>query len=122
MWKSERVSVVLPTYNEKDSIRQCVLDFFGTGLVDEVIVVNNNAAPGTSEAVAGTGAREVMEPVQGYGAAMRRGLREAQGDLVAVCEPDGTFCPNDLHKLAAYSDDFDYVIGTRTTREMVWEG
>ena len=63
MWRSERISVVLPTLNERDSIRACIEAFFGTGLVDEVLVVNNNAAPGTSEEVARTEAREVFEPV-----------------------------------------------------------
>lgn len=122
MWRSETVSVILPTYNETDSIRACVQGFFETGLVEEVLVVNNNAAEGTSDEVAKTRAREVFEPVQGYGAAIRRGLAEARGDLLVVCEPDGTFSPNDIHKLLAYADDFDYVLGTRTTREFIWQG
>jgi glycosyltransferase involved in cell wall biosynthesis len=53
MWRGKTVAVIFPTYNEKDSIRAATLDFFATGLVDDVIVVNNNAAPGTSEEVAG---------------------------------------------------------------------
>ena len=122
MWRSERVSVILPTLNEKDSIRRCVEEFAATGMVDEVVVVNNNAVQGTSDEVARTAAREILEPSQGYGSAIRRGLREADGDLLVVCEPDGTFCPNDIHKLLAYADDVDYVIGTRTTREFVWQG
>ena len=122
MWRSERVSVILPTYNEKDSIRECIEGFFEAGCVDEVVVVNNNAAAGTSEEVSRTRAREVHEPVQGYGAAVRRGLDEARGELLVLCEPDGTFCPEDLHKLLAYADNFDYVLGTRTTRELVWQG
>ena len=122
MWKNNKISVVLPTYNEKDSIRKCIQDFFATGYVDEVIVVNNNAAPGTSEEVAGTGAREVVETEQGYGAAIQRGFREAKGDLVVVCEPDSTFEALDIEKLLAYSADFDFVIGSRTVKEMIWEG
>jgi len=77
MWKDKRVSVIFPTYNEKDSIRAAVLDFFASGWVDEVVVVNNNAAPGTDEEVAGTGARLVHESRQGYGHAIWRGLEEA---------------------------------------------
>ncbi len=122
MWHGRSISVVLPTYNEKDSIRQVVLDFFATGIADEVLVVNNNAAPGTSEEVAGTGAREVFESQQGYGYAIRRGLREATGDLIAVCEPDATFLPRDLFKLAAYAEDFDVVYGSRTSQQMIWQG
>ena len=116
------VSVILPTYNEKDSIRQVILDFFSLGVVDEVVVVNNNAAEGTSEQVAGTGAREVFEPQQGYGAATRRGLREATGDYIIVCEPDGTFLARDILKLLAYADDFDVVYGSRTSQLLVWQG
>jgi glycosyltransferase involved in cell wall biosynthesis len=122
MWQGQSVSVILPTYNEKDSIAGCIEEFFGTGVVDEVVVVNNNAAPGTSEEVARTRAREVLEPLQGYGNAIRRGFREARSDLIVVCEPDGTFHGKDIIKLLAYSDDFDVVYGTRTTEEFIWTG
>jgi glycosyltransferase involved in cell wall biosynthesis len=122
MWHGHTVSVILPTYNERDSIRECIERFFASGCVDEVIVVNNNAVQGTSEEVARTQAREVHEPVQGYGQAIQRGLREAVGEWLVICEPDGTFRPEDIFKLLAYAQDFDYVIGTRTTREMVWRG
>ncbi len=122
MWKDKRVSVIFPTYNEKDSIRAAVLDFFASGWVDEVVVVNNNAAPGTDEEVAGTGARLVHESRQGYGHAIWRGLEEAEGDLLIISEPDGTFSGNDVVKLLAFSDDVPVVFGTRTAREFVWEG
>src|ERR1044071_10299357 len=109
MWGGKTVSVILMTYNEVDSIRATIDGFFATGLVDEVLVVNNNAAPGTSEEVAQTRAREVIETKQGYGWASRRGLREARGDLLVLAEPDGTFLPSDVVKLLAYSEDCDAV-------------
>ncbi|HZN60423.1 MAG TPA: glycosyltransferase family 2 protein [Planctomycetota bacterium] len=122
MWSSRRVSVILPTYNEKDSIRKCIEGFFATGYVDEVIVVNNNAVPGTSDEVRGTGAIELTEPRQGYGWACRKGLEVATGDFLILSEPDGTFEPRDVLKLLAYCDDFPYVLGTRTTRQFIWAG
>jgi len=122
MWQGQRISVVLPTYNEKDSIRLVIQEFWETGLVDEVVVVNNNACPGTSEQVAGTGAREVFEPRQGYGHSCQRGLQEAEGDLIVLCEPDGTFLPRDLVKMVAYAEDFDLVLGTRTATTLIWRG
>jgi len=112
----------LPTYREKSSIRAAIAEFQSSGVVDEILVVNNNAEPGTSEEVAGTGAREVHEPTQGYGAAIRRGFREATGDLILVSEPDGTFRGHDVHKLLAYSDDFEVVYGSRTVKELIWKG
>jgi glycosyltransferase involved in cell wall biosynthesis len=122
MWNNQTVSVILPTYNEKDSIRASIDAFFATGYVDEVLVINNNAAAGTSEEVSQTRAREVFEPIQGYGSAIRRGFREATGDLLLVCEPDGTFSEADIIKLLAYSDECEVVYGTRTVKTMIWEG
>lgn len=122
MWNGKTLSVVLPTYNEKDSIADVINRFAALDVVDEIIVVNNNAAEGTSEEVAKTVAREVIETRQGYGAAIKRGLREADTDLVAVCEPDGTFNPADLRKLLAFMPECDYVIGSRTVSNFIWDG
>jgi glycosyltransferase involved in cell wall biosynthesis len=122
MWGGKRVSVVLMTYAERDSIRGVVESFFDTGVVDEVVVVNNNAEPGTAEEVDRTRARQVFEPRQGYGHATRRGLVESTGDLIVLAEPDGTFLPEDISKLLVYSDECDAVLGTRTTRELIWRG
>ncbi|MCL4533990.1 MAG: glycosyltransferase family 2 protein [Bacteroidetes bacterium] len=124
MWRDRTVSLVLPTYNEKDSICECIQDFLEQGVVDEIVVVNNNAAPGTSEEVARAGDQvvEVHEPLQGYGYAVRRGLSHATGYYLLVAEPDGTFLGRDALKLLAYSDDFEVVYGSRTARELIWQG
>jgi glycosyltransferase involved in cell wall biosynthesis len=115
------VALVLPTYNERDSIRAVIEEFTALGVVDDIIVINNNAAEGTSEQVATTVAREIHEPVQGYGAAILRGLRETDADLVAVCEPDATFVATDLFKLLEFSRDFDVVYGSRTMNDLIWD-
>lgn len=122
MWNGKTVSVIFPTYNEKDSIRWAVEDFFASGYVDEIVVVNNNAAAGTDEEVAQTKARLVYETRQGYGHALWKGMEESTGDLLILAEPDGTFSGGDVVKLLAYSEDVPVVFGTRTAREFVWEG
>lgn len=122
MWKKQTISVILPTYNEKESIRAFIKDLENLNIIDEIIVINNNAAEGTSEEVAPTSALEVHEGTQGYGAAIRRGFKESTGDLVMLFEPDGTFKANDVYKLLAYSDDFDIVYGSRTVKELIWHG
>jgi glycosyltransferase involved in cell wall biosynthesis len=122
VWNGKSLSVVLPTYNEKDSIAGVIDAFAALGIVDDILVVNNNAAQGTSEEVAKTKAREVIEVRQGYGAAIKRGLREVDTDLVAVCEPDGTFNPDDLRKLLAFMPECNYVIGSRTVSNFIWDG
>jgi glycosyltransferase involved in cell wall biosynthesis len=123
MWHGQSLAVVLPTYNEAGSIAECIRGFERLGIVDEILVVNNNAHPDTSPAVAPTSAREVVETRQGYGAAIRRGLDETSShDLVCICEPDGTFDPADLLKLLPYTVDVDVVFGSRTVQTFILHG
>ena len=122
MWQGKTVSVALPTYNERESIRECIEGFLASGVVDEVVVCNNNAAPGTSDEVARTRAREVRETRQGYGWSCRAAMAATTGDLVILAEPDGSFDPRDIHKLLAYAHDFDVVLGSRTNDVMIWAG
>ncbi len=121
-YKGKKVSVVIPTYNESASIRGVVDGFFATGVVDEVVVVDNNAIGPTRPEVAKTKARMVHEREQGYGRAIMRGLNEAKGDLVVMCEADGTFNPEDIEKFLAYSNEFEVVLGTRTSRAAIFSG
>jgi glycosyltransferase involved in cell wall biosynthesis len=122
MWQGQRVSIVFPAYNEEGGIGAAVADFGSLEAVDEVLVVDNNSQDQTSARAAAAGARVVTEPRQGYGNALRRGLAEAQGEYVVLAEPDGTFMGKDVLKLLAFADDFDLVLGTRTTRELIWHG
>lgn len=122
MWHDQSVSVVLPAYNEEPNIRRAVEDFFSTDIVDEVIVVDNNSKDATAAEVRKTSATLVAEPQQGYGNALRRGLSESKGQLIILAEPDGTFQAQDILKLLSYCNDFDLVCGTRTTRQLIWDG
>ena len=122
MLKKQKISVILPTYNEKDSIRKVIKDFEALGIIDEIIVINNNAVEGTSEQVAGTSAIEILESVPGYGSAIQRGYKEATGDLIFVCEPDDTFVAEDVYKFLSYIDEVDVVYGSRTIKNFIGEG
>ena len=122
MWKGKKVSVVFSTYNEKETIRKCINEFFATGVVDEVIAVDNNAVKGTEEEIKKTKAKYFKETRQGMGYGYQRAMREAKGDIIITSEVDGTYIPKDIFKLLAYSDDFDFVCGTRTTSILIREG
>jgi len=123
VWQGKSLAVILPTYNEAASIAECINAFAALGIVDDIIVVNNNAHPDTSSAVAGTIAREVFEPTQGYGAAIRRGFAETStADLVCVCEPDATFHPPDILKLLPFTEDVEFVLGSRTVQTFILSG
>jgi glycosyltransferase involved in cell wall biosynthesis len=122
VWQGHRVSVVFPAFNEADGIAAAVADFASIDAVDEVLVVDNNSRDTTAAAASTAGARVIREARQGYGFALRRGLADAQGEYVVLAEPDGTFMGKDVLKLLPFADDFDLVLGTRTTRELIWRG
>lgn len=122
MYKGKKVSVVIPTYNEAKSIRDVINGFFETGYVDEVVVIDNNALENTREEVLKTSALLIEENKQGLGNALKTGLEMATGELVVTVDADGTFRSSDVEKLLSYSEDFDVVFGTRTSRSAIWSG
>jgi glycosyltransferase involved in cell wall biosynthesis len=78
MWNGRSIAVILPTYRERATIREIIHRFEELGIVDDIVVVNNNAEEGTSEQVAGTSAREIHEPYQAaQGSAKLASLRAA---------------------------------------------
>lgn len=122
MWQNKKVSVVFPAYNEEENISAAISDFLATGIIDELIVVDNNCTDKTAEIAKLQGVKVVRETKQGYGFALRRGMREATGDLVILTEPDGTFEGKDIKKLLANSYNFDLVLGTRTNKKFIRKG
>jgi glycosyltransferase involved in cell wall biosynthesis len=122
MYKDKKVSIVFPVYNERSNIRAAITEFFSHPAVDEIVAVDNNSTDGSDAEIKDTRARYVKETVQGYGAAVQRGMHEATGDLIVTVEPDGTFCASDLDRLLVYGRDYAVVFGTRTSRTPVWSG
>jgi glycosyltransferase involved in cell wall biosynthesis len=122
MYKNQRVSIVFPAYNEEKNIRNAITEFFKEKVVDEIIVVDNNSSDNTAKEIKKTKAKYILETKQGYGNALQRGMSEAKGELIITAEPDGTFAAEDINKLLVYSDEFDVVFGTRTSKSLIWSG
>lgn len=122
MFRQRTVSLVIPAYNEEETIRQVVEEFRKEPHLDEIVVVDNNCKDRTAEFAAAAGARVVAESKPGYGSALLAGMTAATGDLLVLVEADGSFRARDVVKLLVYLDDADMVMGTRTTRQMVEQG
>jgi len=122
MWKNQKVSIVFPAYNEEKNIRRAILEFFSCKYVDEILAVDNNSKDNTANEIKKTRAKYVLERKQGYGHALMRGMSEAKGDIIITAEPDGTFISKDVEKLLLYSDEFEVVFGTRTSKALIWSG
>ena len=121
MYKNRSVSVVLPIFNEEDNIKSFINDILELGVVDKIIAVDNNSTDRSSFEIQKTKATYLFVPNLGYGSAIISGLKATKEDLVIMVEPDGTFRATDIEKLLAYSNDFEIVLGTRTTKELIWQ-
>ncbi len=113
MHRNLTISVVIPCYNEEEGVREVVQRM--PAVVDEVVVVDNNCTDRTAEVARSLGARVVAEPVPGYGAAYKTGLRTASSDLIVTLDGDGTYPPEEIPRLvdALLDRHWDFLSASR---------
>jgi len=119
-FEEKTISLVIPAYNEEDSIGHVIDDF--KGKVHEIIVADNDSTDRTATIAAEKGAKVYSTALKGYGHALRYGMDKATGDILILTEADGSFKARDLGKLLEYLKDADMVLGTRTTKQMIQQG
>ncbi len=122
MFQQRTVSLVIPAYNEEETIQGVVEEFKKEPHLDEILVVDNNCKDRTAALAAAAGARVIAESKPGYGSALLAGMSAAKGDILVLVEADGSFRARDVVKLLVYLDDAGMVMGTRTTKQMVEQG
>ena len=110
-----KVSVILPAYNEEDSVEKVIEGIYSAiGRDTEIIVVDDSSVDGTAKIAQECGARVIRNPYNmGNGAAVKRGIREASCDIVVLMDADGQHPPDEIPKLLKDIDKFDMVIGQR---------
>jgi glycosyltransferase involved in cell wall biosynthesis len=113
MYKGQRISVVIPCYNEEEGIRH-VIDSLPES-VDEIVVVDNNSTDRTAEVAASLGAKVVTEKRKGYGAAYKAGLPAATGDVTVTMDGDGSYPTEQIEEVVDYlnANKLDFVSASR---------
>lgn len=118
------ISVVIPTYNERENIARFIPQLVEAfqGAAYEILVVDDNSPDGTGEVVqrfARTNPRVRLitkRQKEGIGAALRVGYDQAQGDIIVSSDADLSFRVEDLVRLTeAVAQGADLALGSRHT-------
>jgi glycosyltransferase involved in cell wall biosynthesis len=110
------VSIIVPAFNEAESIAALVTELRAADPWHEIIVVDDGSRDATAERATGAGARVIRHPYnKGNGAAVKTGIRTATGEYVLIVDGDGQHKPADARRLVARLGEYDLVIGARST-------
>jgi len=117
------LSVVVPVFNERDTVEEILRRISATPLNKEIIVVDDGSTDGTAEILRNLESQRTFplvrfffqEKNRGKGAALRVGLREVRGDIVLVQDADLEYDPADYPILLEpiLSGKADVVFGSR---------
>lgn len=114
------VAVIIPAFNEQNSVGKVVRDL--PDWVDHIIVVNNNSADQTAAQAKAAGAFVLDEPRQGYGYACLKGMAYLQSlpttatpEIIVFLDADYSDYPEELPQVVVpiLQDNMDMVIGSR---------
>ena len=115
-----KLSVIIPVYNEVESIKVILERVHTTKLVEEIIIVDDGSKDGTRDVLKELDGKEgvriiLHEQNKGKGAAVRTGMDAAQGDILLIQDADLEYDPRDYPQLLAPITEglADVVYGSR---------
>jgi len=123
MASPDSVTIVVPAFNEADSIGQVIAELRAVAAWHEVLVVDDGSADGTGKAAGDAGARVIRHPYnKGNGASIKTAIRAATSEWMAIVDGDGQHRPEDAVRLVARLGDYDLVVGARDPRTQASAG
>lgn len=118
------VSIVIPAYNEAGAIGPTLAEIERTlceaGVEGEIVVVDDGSRDNTAAEVRKYPRVRLIQHSynRGYGASLKTGIRQAQHNIIAITDADGTYPIKMLPRLIAEIGAYDMVVGARTGTEV----
>jgi dolichol-phosphate mannosyltransferase len=116
-----KVTVVMPTYNEKENIAsliKAVLEYVKED--DEIVVVDDDSPDGTWKIVSNIEDKRVRlirrTQEKGLASAIRTGIESSKGDIIVVMDTDFSHPPQKIPELIAATEKSDIALGSRHTK------
>jgi glycosyltransferase involved in cell wall biosynthesis len=115
MANSIELSIIIPAFNEAENLAEVIGKILSLTLPQaEIIVVDDGSTDGSAEIAMSAGANVVRHPYNiGNGAAVKSGMRAAQGKTILLMDGDGQHKPEDIPKLLAEAANYHMVVGAR---------
>jgi glycosyltransferase involved in cell wall biosynthesis len=113
---SSDISIIIPAYNEAETIGDIINEIKALYPDAEIIVVNDASSDNTGSVAKEAGAIVYSHPYNiGNGAAIKSGIRIASGEVLVFMDGDGQHDPHDIGRFLEYFPYYDMVVGTRST-------
>lgn len=115
---NSKISIIIPAYNEAQTIGSLVSRIVELYPEFEVLVVNDGSTDDTGDIARDAGAHVYSHPNNiGNGAAIKSGIRHASGEIFVFMDGDLQHDPEDIGELLQYLPDYDMVVGARSKRD-----
>jgi glycosyltransferase involved in cell wall biosynthesis len=113
--RSIELTILLPAYNEEQSIGTTIREIRQLYPDYEILVVDDGSTDNTRDEAVRAGANVMRHPHNiGNGAAIKTGLRYASGEWVLMMDADGQHKTADIARLLQQKDAYDMVVGARS--------
>ncbi len=121
---NETIRVIIPAYNEENSIARVIRDI-PKNIVKEIIAVNNGSTDATREVACRSGATTLDQPLRGYGNACLKAMEyikntaDKNTDIIVFIDADYSDYPGEMNRLIQPITEMgmDLVIGSRSLGE-----
>ncbi|MFC1799074.1 glycosyltransferase family 2 protein [Thermodesulfobacteriota bacterium] len=113
--KDNSLSIIIPAFNEAQTIGGLVVKIRTLHPDSEIIVINDGSSDNTAEVAEKVGAKVFSHPYNiGNGAAVKTGIKKSSGEVLVFMDGDNQHDPEDISKLIAFLPKYDMAVGARS--------